>query len=267
MGAGKTSIGKRLARALCAPFSDADEEIVTAAGLSIPESSLFTARRGSASWNDAWWRACWMSAHGVGAWRRRVHRCRDPREGDGAGRLGLAARGSRHAARQNLTQTGTRPLLESGDPREILSGLMESDTRSMPWPTTPSTRRPSRTRAWSSGSWRWSSLRRVWPESDVRAVAGGPGRAELRHHVGRRPARSGRRSAVAAGAAAADDRRDRREPCRHARIRVGSGGPGAGADREPDRGAASGREHQELAFPRTAGRGVPDASASSAARW
>ena len=37
MGAGKTSIGKRLARALGAAFSDADEEIVTAAGLSIPD--------------------------------------------------------------------------------------------------------------------------------------------------------------------------------------------------------------------------------------
>lgn len=37
MGVGKTSIGKRLAQKLDLPFVDADEEIVAAAGLSIPE--------------------------------------------------------------------------------------------------------------------------------------------------------------------------------------------------------------------------------------
>jgi shikimate kinase len=37
MGAGKTSVGRRLARSLAAPFKDADEEIVTAAGMSIAD--------------------------------------------------------------------------------------------------------------------------------------------------------------------------------------------------------------------------------------
>lgn len=37
MGVGKTSIGKRLAQKLDLPFVDADQEIVDAAGLSIPE--------------------------------------------------------------------------------------------------------------------------------------------------------------------------------------------------------------------------------------
>ena len=37
MGAGKTSVGRRLAQALGASFSDADEEIVAAAGMSIPD--------------------------------------------------------------------------------------------------------------------------------------------------------------------------------------------------------------------------------------
>lgn len=37
MGVGKTSIGKRLAQKLQLPFVDADQEIVDAAGLSIPE--------------------------------------------------------------------------------------------------------------------------------------------------------------------------------------------------------------------------------------
>lgn len=37
MGVGKTSIGRRLAQRLHIPFVDADQEIVDAAGLSIPE--------------------------------------------------------------------------------------------------------------------------------------------------------------------------------------------------------------------------------------
>jgi shikimate kinase len=42
MGAGKSSVGKRLAQALDLPFKDADEEIERAAGLSIPD--IFTLR-------------------------------------------------------------------------------------------------------------------------------------------------------------------------------------------------------------------------------
>jgi shikimate kinase len=37
MGAGKTSVGRRLARKLRVPFTDADDAIVAAAGLSIPD--------------------------------------------------------------------------------------------------------------------------------------------------------------------------------------------------------------------------------------
>jgi shikimate kinase len=37
MGAGKSSIGRRLATRLCIPFVDADAEIEAAAGMSIPE--------------------------------------------------------------------------------------------------------------------------------------------------------------------------------------------------------------------------------------
>ncbi|HRO11611.1 MAG TPA: shikimate kinase [Amaricoccus sp.] len=37
MGAGKTSVGKRLAALLGVPFTDSDAEIVAAAGMSIPE--------------------------------------------------------------------------------------------------------------------------------------------------------------------------------------------------------------------------------------
>src|ERR1700732_3971928 len=37
MGAGKSSIGRRLAGRLCIPFADADNEIEIAAGMSIPD--------------------------------------------------------------------------------------------------------------------------------------------------------------------------------------------------------------------------------------
>jgi shikimate kinase len=37
MGAGKSAVGRRLARALAAPFEDSDEHIAAAAGMSIPE--------------------------------------------------------------------------------------------------------------------------------------------------------------------------------------------------------------------------------------
>lgn len=37
MGAGKTSVGRRLAEALAVPFRDSDDEIVAAAGMGIPE--------------------------------------------------------------------------------------------------------------------------------------------------------------------------------------------------------------------------------------
>src|ERR1700749_5282644 len=49
MGAGKTSIGRRLAARLGLPFRDADQEIELAAGCTIPE--LF-ARYGEAAFRD-----------------------------------------------------------------------------------------------------------------------------------------------------------------------------------------------------------------------
>ena len=45
MGAGKTSVGRRLAELVSAPFVDSDAEIVVAAGMTIPE---IAALRGSA---------------------------------------------------------------------------------------------------------------------------------------------------------------------------------------------------------------------------
>ncbi len=49
MGAGKSSVGKRLARRLALPFADADTEIEQAAGMTIPE--IFT-HRGEPAFRD-----------------------------------------------------------------------------------------------------------------------------------------------------------------------------------------------------------------------
>lgn len=126
MGAGKTSIGRRLAKALGAPFVDADEEIVAAAGLSIPD--IF-ALYGEARFRELE--------------RRVVARLLDSDAivlalGGGAfidpdTRARVAERAVSVWLRADLEtllvrtarKRGTRPLLEQGDPREILAGLME----------------------------------------------------------------------------------------------------------------------------------------------
>ena len=126
MGAGKTSIGRRLAKALAAPFVDADEEIVTAAGLSIPDIfSLYgeprfreLERRVVARLLDG---EAIVLALGGGAFI-------DPET-----RARVAERALSIWLRADLEtlmvrtgrKRGTRPLLEQGDPREILAGLME----------------------------------------------------------------------------------------------------------------------------------------------
>ncbi len=125
MGAGKTSIGRRMAARLGVPFRDADAEIELAAGCSIPE--LFR-RYGEQDFR--------------GGERRVIRRllANDPMvlaTGGGAfmdaeTRAAIRADGISMWLRCKLTtlvrRVGTRhnrPLLERGDPAEILGRLME----------------------------------------------------------------------------------------------------------------------------------------------
>jgi len=125
MGAGKTSIGRRMAARLGIPFRDADAEIELAAGCSIPE--LFR-RYGERDFRDGERRVIrrllsggpLILATGGGAFM-------DPHTRaavrDGAVSVWLRCRLAtllrRVAARSH------RPLLHAGDPAEILGRLME----------------------------------------------------------------------------------------------------------------------------------------------
>ena len=79
MGAGKSSIGRRLAARLDIPFVDADTEIEKAAGMSIPD--IF-ATRGEAEFRAGEARVIARlldgGAAGAGDRRRRVHERRTP---------------------------------------------------------------------------------------------------------------------------------------------------------------------------------------------
>ncbi|HET6469275.1 MAG TPA: shikimate kinase [Geminicoccaceae bacterium] len=126
MGAGKSSVGRRLARMLAVPFADADDEIVTAAGMSIPEiferygepefrmlerrviarlldGSLMVLALGGGAFIDPTTRAL-VKNRARSVWLR-------------ADLETLLARTAR--------KRGTRPLLSQGDPRQILAELIE----------------------------------------------------------------------------------------------------------------------------------------------
>ena len=126
MGAGKTSVGRRLARQLQAAFQDADEEIVAAAGMSIPDIFALYGeprfreleRRVVARLLDQPPR---VLALGGGAFIDPLTRSRVKAL---ATSVWLRADLDTLVAR-TLRKKGTRPLLAQGDPRETLARLMD----------------------------------------------------------------------------------------------------------------------------------------------
>ncbi len=126
MGAGKTAVGRRLAAALGVAFADADEAIIEAAGMSIPD--IFEVY-GEAEFRDLE--------------RRVVIRLLDEAKGvlalgggafvDPLTRAAVAERGISVWLKAELEtlvarvtrKRAVRPLLMQGEPRAILAGLME----------------------------------------------------------------------------------------------------------------------------------------------
>jgi shikimate kinase len=124
MGAGKSSIGRRLATRLNVPFKDADTEIESAAGCSISE--IFE-RYGEPAFRDGERKVIarllseppHVMATGGGAFIDPETRARMK---DGAVTIWLRA-----PVDVLLARTGrrdTRPLLKNGDPRETLERLL-----------------------------------------------------------------------------------------------------------------------------------------------
>lgn len=123
MGAGKTTVGRRLARALGLPFKDADAEIEVAAGRSV--SDIF-AERGEAEFRAGERRVIrrllegppLVLATGGGAFMnpdtRRLIRSRA---------LSIWLRADIEVLVRRCARRSTRPLLLNGDPRETLERL------------------------------------------------------------------------------------------------------------------------------------------------
>ncbi|HYC04001.1 MAG TPA: shikimate kinase [Azospirillaceae bacterium] len=125
MGAGKTSIGKRLASRLHLPFVDADQEIEQAAGCSINE--IFD-RYGEAAFRDGERRVIarlleqpvQVLSTGGGAFMDPATRALIRDRG-----LSIWLKAPLDLLVQRTARRDNRPLLKQGDPREILQNLID----------------------------------------------------------------------------------------------------------------------------------------------
>jgi shikimate kinase len=126
MGAGKTSVGRRLAKRLSLPFVDADSEIEAAAGLTVAE--IFE-RFGEAHFRDGERRVIARLIEGP----RRVIATGGGAFMDAETRTLILARctaiwldGEVETLAERVGRRGHRPLLEDKDPRMVLAALAEA---------------------------------------------------------------------------------------------------------------------------------------------
>ncbi|HLZ64776.1 MAG TPA: shikimate kinase [Aliidongia sp.] len=124
MGAGKTSIGRRIASRLAVPFTDADAEIEAAANMTVAE--IF-ARDGEAAFRAGERRVIsrlldgpvHVLATGGGAFMDPSTRARIRERG-----LSIWLRADVDVLLARVAKRRHRPLLNQGDPREVLERLM-----------------------------------------------------------------------------------------------------------------------------------------------
>jgi shikimate kinase len=125
MGAGKTNIGRRLAARLNLPFYDSDSEIEAAAGETIEE--IFR-NRGEAVFRDGERRVIarlldqppHILATGGGAFMDAATRAVIARRG-----VSVWLRADLDILAARVSRRGNRPLLKEGNPRAVLSELIE----------------------------------------------------------------------------------------------------------------------------------------------
>ena len=124
MGAGKTTIGRRLAAALKLPFFDADHEIEIAAGCTVAE---FFERFGEANFRDGERRVIarllegprHVLATGGGAFMALETRALIREKG-----LSIWLRADLDLLMERVTRRQTRPLLKNPDPRAVMERLI-----------------------------------------------------------------------------------------------------------------------------------------------
>jgi shikimate kinase len=124
MGAGKSSIGRRLAARLGMPFVDADVEIEKAAGMSIEE--IF-ARHGETHFRDGERKVIarlldgppLVLATGGGAFMNAETRQRIKQDS-----VSIWLKAELDVLLRRCLRRTNRPLLKQGDPREVLAKLM-----------------------------------------------------------------------------------------------------------------------------------------------
>ncbi len=124
MGAGKTTVGRRLAEALHAPFRDSDDEIAAAAGMDVP--SIF-ATLGETAFREGEQRVIrrllddppHVLATGGGAFMNPLTRAAVRERA-----ISVWLRAGLETLVERTARKGDRPLLRRGDPAVILSGLM-----------------------------------------------------------------------------------------------------------------------------------------------
>jgi shikimate kinase len=124
MGAGKTTIGRRLAVHLNLPFSDADQEIETAAGCTVSE--IF-ARHGEPAFRDGERKVIArlldgerrVLATGGGAFMNAETRALIRERG-----LSIWLRADIDLLMERVGRRQNRPLLKTGDPRAVMERLM-----------------------------------------------------------------------------------------------------------------------------------------------
>lgn len=126
MGAGKSSIGRRLATRLNLPFFDADTEIEAAAGCTIAE---FFERHGEAEFRDGERRVIArllenepkVLATGGGAFMDEETRAAIAQTG-----ISVWLRADLDTLVRRTSRRAERPLLNTGDPARTLESLMET---------------------------------------------------------------------------------------------------------------------------------------------
>ncbi len=124
MGAGKSSVGRRLAKRLGLEFYDADQEIERAADCSIPE---FFERHGEAAFRTGERKVIarllngepGVLATGGGAFMDADTRAAIRDKG-----ISVWLRADLDVLLERVLRRDNRPLLKQGDPREILKNLM-----------------------------------------------------------------------------------------------------------------------------------------------